>query len=259
MNVSKDLKVTPLGVTLVIIALATPFLAVMIGSAIEARQLRGQTSQLTSLLQANLSHRVENEGVRHLGGLDPALSQHLELVHRSASRHHLRLENLYREGPTSQAIRLGLGGAFWETNAFLRDLEHAGFGLHEIDLSSEDGSETTPTVQSRILIETPIRAVQDTLTDHVEETPYWRNPFSRLRPHRVEVKGKFFWGLNSVHSLTGIASINGIETATIDGRDFVEGEVLGGRKITRIETDRVWLADEVREFVLEFRATAPAG
>ncbi len=254
----RKLEFSPLVAILMIIVLATPVFAVLASKSLRAEQTRQQAIELTSLIQASLSQNAQKDRTQFVG-LDPALAQHLDLVHRSATRHALRLENLFREGPRTNLIRLGLEGTFWETNAFLRDLEFVGFEISEVDLSAENSFSTSPDIRTRILVTSPRNLISDSFPAHTETTPKWRNPFSRLRPTRIEVEGKYYWALNAIHSLTGISSINGIETATIDGRDYVEGEVLGGRKITRIEPSRVWLSDDSRSFVLEFAAPLNSG
>lgn len=164
----------------------------------------------------------------------------------------LRFENFFCEGFGISFIWLGLEGVFWEINVFLWDLEFVGFKIFEVDFLLDDIFSIVLEVSFCVLIEFFWIIFVEVLLVNIEIILKWCNLFICLCFICIEVDGKYYWVFNVIYFLIGILFINGIDIVIIDGWDFVEGEVLGGRKIMWIELNWVWFFDDFCSFVLEF-------
>lgn len=90
-----------------------------------------------------------------------------------------------------------------------------------------------------------------------------RNPFQRFAYDKTAPKVKPEIDLTWVHKLSGIGMDKGSRYATIDRVDNVIGDKINGKKINRIDKDRVYLIKKGKngeqKFVLKFRRKKKKG
>ena len=70
---------------------------------------------------------------------------------------------------------------------------------------------------------------------------WFSNPFSAERAQVQAGSGDPVWDLSVEHRLTGIGTVESRSIATIDGRDYQAGDVLGDWQVRSVESARVEL------------------
>jgi len=149
---------------------------------------------------------------------------------------------------------------------FISKLEAHNVVIHNLQVRPYDARKNPPVHAIEFSI-TPRRNAEPLATERIRlmmaavAEPNQRNPFQRFAYNKDQVVRQEV-DLTWLFRLSGIGKVGNDRIATIDNRDYREGDKLEDMTISKIESDRVNLEKQqernVDRFILKFRPAAAA-
>lgn len=185
----------------------------------------------------------------------------IDRIGNLAGEHGAPIQSIRPHPEKPDHFQVELRARYHDFEGFIAALEQLDVDLVAFDAEITDRTEEDPAALFRIelLPNNDARQLDIPRMASIREEmsrPQRRNPFQRIGEN-VDGDGNRI-DLSDILALSGIAELGDLRIATIDGQDYMVGDRISGREVTRIAEDRVLLRrddpNSPELYVLRFRA-----